>query len=276
MSGRPGERGQALILLVGALGAILIGAVILGAVARGIGAVSDRQRAADLGALAGARSMRSDYGRLFEPRRIGRRWNPRHLTKAAFLARARAAAMLVARRNGARRLLVAFPDGRTFAPVRIRVGVHDAVEVGKQRRVKAVRRAEAELVPPGGVGDLDAGPGDYRGPLASRQGKRMRPDVARWFDKMAAAARRAGVGLIINSAYRSSAEQARLFAQHPDPKWVAPPGTSLHRYGTELDLGPPAAYGGLAANAKRFGFIKRYAWEPWHFGFGANPRDVPA
>ncbi|MBA2579879.1 MAG: lytic transglycosylase domain-containing protein [Thermoleophilaceae bacterium] len=23
-------------------------------------------------------------------------------------------------------------------------------------------------------------------------------------------------------------------------------------------------------------FIKRYAWEPWHFGYGANPRDVPA
>ena len=29
-----------------------------------------------------------------------------------------------------------------------------------------------------------------------------------------------------------------LFAAHPDPKWVAPPGESLHRYATELDLGP--------------------------------------
>jgi LAS superfamily LD-carboxypeptidase LdcB len=47
---------------------------------------------------------------------------------------------------------------------------------------------------------------------------------------------------------------------------VAPPGTSLHRYGTELDLGPPAAYAWLAANAGRFGFIHRYAWEPWHYG----------
>ena len=27
--------------------------------------------------------------------------------------------------------------------------------------------------------------------------------------------------------------------RHPDPKWVAPPGHSLHRLGTELDLGPP-------------------------------------
>jgi hypothetical protein len=32
----------------------------------------------------------------------------------------------------------------------------------------------------------------------------------------------------------------------------------------------------LVANCRRFGFIHRYAWEPWHFGYGANPRDVPA
>jgi soluble lytic murein transglycosylase-like protein len=53
---------------------------------------------------------------------------------------------------------------------------------------------------------------------------------------------------------------------------VAPPGRSLHRNGTELDLGPPSAYGWLARNAPRFGFVKRYSWEPWHFGFvGADP-----
>jgi soluble lytic murein transglycosylase-like protein len=30
-------------------------------------------------------------------------------------------------------------------------------------------------------------------------------------------------------------------------------------------------YGWLAANAGRFGFIRRYAWEPWHVGLGASP-----
>ncbi len=86
----------------------------------------------------------------------------------------------------------------------------------------------------------------------------------------------AGVALVINSAFRSNAEQAALFAAHPDPKWVAPPGKSLHRLGTELDLGPPAAYAWLAANAPRFGFVKRYSWEPWHFGFAraAGTRSV--
>ena len=44
---------------------------------------------------------------------------------------------------------------------------------------------------------------------------------------------------------------------------MAPPGQSLHRYGTELNLGPPAAYGWLAANAGRFSFVKRYACERW-------------
>jgi soluble lytic murein transglycosylase-like protein len=48
---------------------------------------------------------------------------------------------------------------------------------------------------------------------------------------------------------------------------VARPGQSLHRNGTELDLGPPAAYEWLARNASRFGFVKRYQWEDWHFGF---------
>jgi hypothetical protein len=104
----------------------------------------------------------------------------------------------------------------------------------------------------------------------------MRPDVARAFDRMATAARADGVHLIVNSAYRSDAEQAELYKRHPDPKWVAPPGKSLHRFGTELDLGPPSAYGWLARNAGRFHFEQRYQWEPWHYGYGLNARSAPA
>jgi LAS superfamily LD-carboxypeptidase LdcB len=44
----------------------------------------------------------------------------------------------------------------------------------------------------------------------------MRPDVAAAFDRMAAAARsEAGPYLSITSAFRSDAEQARLFASKP-------------------------------------------------------------
>ena len=99
----------------------------------------------------------------------------------------------------------------------------------------------------------------------------MRPDVAPAFDRLAAAAKsEAGIELLIVSAYRSDAEQARLFAAHPDPHWVARPGESLHRFGTELDLGPASAYGWLARNAGRFHFVQRYSWEPWHFGYELN------
>ncbi len=92
----------------------------------------------------------------------------------------------------------------------------------------------------------------------------MRPDVARAFDRMAAAAHDDGIALIVTSAFRTDAEQAALFAAHPDPKWVAPPGKSLHRLGTELDLGPSSAYPWLEAHAEQFHFKQRYPWERWH------------
>jgi hypothetical protein len=98
----------------------------------------------------------------------------------------------------------------------------------------------------------------------------MRPDVAQAYDRLAAAAAADGVALYVASGFRSDAEQAVIFARNPDPKWVAPPGTSLHRLGTELDLGPESAYGWLAANASRFHFVQRYSWEPWHYGFTLN------
>jgi hypothetical protein len=49
----------------------------------------------------------------------------------------------------------------------------------------------------------------------------------------------------------------------------------LHRLGTELDLGPPAAYGWLAAHADRFHFVRRYSWEAWHFGYTLNAHSSP-
>jgi D-alanyl-D-alanine carboxypeptidase/Putative Flp pilus-assembly TadE/G-like len=256
------------LLLVGALGAIVLGAFVLGAVARGVGVRSEAQRAADLAALAGARAMHGAYGGLFEPPVIDGVPNPRHLEKAAYLALGRQAADATARANGARGWRVVFPDAGTIAPVRVRVTVRDrvVVERGKARRGAGVSAmAEAELAPPVAFAQPASFGDEYAGPFAERQGKRMRPDVAAAFDRMTAAARAAGLDLLIDSAYRSNAEQAALFAQHPDPKWVARPGTSLHRLGTELDLGPPAAYAWLAANAGRFHFVKRYSWEDWHY-----------
>ncbi|MEA2149130.1 MAG: hypothetical protein QOD69_960, partial [Solirubrobacteraceae bacterium] len=258
------ERGQATIVVLGLAMALLLGALVLGGIAQGIGAHGGQQGAADLAALAGARAMHEAYAGLFEPPAIAGRANPAHLERAAYLERGRRAALATARRNGGSDVAVSFPDGATFAPVRVRVEIRDDLEVGDGARVPAGARAEAELAPPGELAAAAAGPGEYRGPLAYRQGEPMRPDVAAAFDRMAAAAARDGIELLVDSGFRTNAEQAMLFARHPDPKWVAPPGQSLHRLGTELDLGPPAAYGWLAANAPRFHFVQRYAWEAWH------------
>jgi soluble lytic murein transglycosylase-like protein len=258
------------MVLLGLLVAVVLGAVVLGGIARAVGVRGELQSAADLSALAAARAMHDAYPRVFEPPVIGGADNPRHLERAQYLALGERAAQATAARNGARDVSVAFPGGG-LAPIRVRVTVRDAIAVGARATVANAATAEAELAPPGTNPDADPlTAGQYRGPFARRQGKPMRPDVALAFDRMAAAARADGVALLIASAFRNDAEQAALFAAHPDPKWVAPAGRSLHRLGTELDLGPPAAYPWLAANAERFHFLQRDSWEPWHYGYTLN------
>jgi hypothetical protein len=282
-----GERGQALLILVAAMLAVLAGAVVVGSIAHGLTARGDRQRAADLAALAGAKAMRAAFPRLFVPATYGAVPNPAHLERDEYLALGRRAAIETARRNDASDVEVSFPSADLMAPTRIRVAVRDAIEVPGAGAVAPRAAAEAELSPPSAL-PLPAagGAGEYAGPFAYRQGKPMRPDVALGFDRLAAAARKDGHDLIVVSAFRTDAEQAVLFARHPDPKWVAPPGTSLHRLATELDLGPISAYGWLDANAPDFHFVRRYAWEEWHFGYvlnaasgaatGATPRATDA
>ncbi|MEA2456998.1 MAG: hypothetical protein QOI45_3260, partial [Thermoleophilaceae bacterium] len=280
LSADPGrESGQSALLMLGVLAAVLAGMLVLFGFGQALGARGHSQRAADLAAISAAQAMRRDFPRLFEPVVLAAGVpNPRHLSDGAYLAHARAAALRGATRNGvaSRGVRVDF-ERAAFAPTRVTVAVVERTEVrlsGERRHPIEVRaRATAEVVPgANGFGmPGEASGGGYSGPLAYRQGKPMRPDVALAFDRMAAAARaEAGLTLLVTSGYRSDAEQARLFAAHPDPKWVAPPGESLHRNGTELDLGPPAAYGWLAANATRFHFVKRYAWEQWHFGYTLN------
>ncbi len=256
--------GQASILLLGFMLALVVGAVMLAWLGQGFGRLGAGQQAADLGALAGARAMHAAQPRLFEPATFDGRDNPAHLDRSEFLELAREAAVSVARHNGAERVTVEFPDGDSFAPVRIRVLVRSSFAIGSgelRRSFRVSAQAEAELAPPVGTGLADmASGGGYAGPLAYRQGKPMRPDVAMAFDRMYAAARADGIELLVNSGFRSDAEQAILFARCPDPRWVAPPGKSLHRNATELDLGPASAYGWLRANARRFGFVQRYSW----------------
>jgi hypothetical protein len=271
------QDGQALPLALGGAFALIAAALALVAIAGAITGKGRVQRAADLAAISAARSMRDDLSRLLSPARLpDGSLDPGHIEKAAYLTRAREAAAAAAKANGvsAANLRVSFPDAGSFAPVRVEAVVTAAIEVGSggsRTEASAVAEAGAPSSPAGESAATMASGGGYSGPLVYRQGHGMRPDAGAAFDLMATAARQDGLALIVNSAFRSDAEQAVLFAAHPDPTWVAPPGHSLHRCATELDLGPETAYGWLAANAGRFGFVQRYSWEPWHFGFDRPP-----
>jgi soluble lytic murein transglycosylase-like protein len=275
------ESGQALILALGGALALIAAALALVAIAAAVTGKGRVQRAADLVAISAVRSMRDDLPLLLSPPRpADGRANPEHIGKAAYLGRARAAALAAARANEVdpERVRLRFPDAESFAPLRAEVTIVAGLRGSGGRRVEA--SAVAEAAAPYAASDEDAtgmaSGGGYGGPLVFRDGEGIRPDAAAAYDQMAAAARADGIALTVVSGFRSDAEQAELFAAHPDPTWVAPPGQSLHRCATELDLGPSSAYAWLAANADRFGFVQRYSWEAWHYGYDAGPAPCSA
>jgi hypothetical protein len=81
------ERGQALIVALGAMFVVLLGAGVLAALGGALAQKGRLQRATDLAALSAGRATREDFERLFEPPVIDGRLNPRHLPRADYLAR---------------------------------------------------------------------------------------------------------------------------------------------------------------------------------------------
>jgi soluble lytic murein transglycosylase-like protein len=220
------------------------------------------QTVADVAAVSAARELRARLGEVAaDP--AGRASAP------VWRARLAAVAEAAARPAGARVDSVAFPDGAAWPPTSVQV----AVSLPAPRGLRAVAVARAGLLASaaraaGATGWASGG--GYAGPLVYRDGKPMCPAVAAAFDLMDAAAHADGVDLLVTSGFRSDAEQAVLFRRHPDPKWVARPGRSRHRDATELDLnmlGGDGAHAWLRTNGGRFGFVQRYSWEPWHWGY---------
>ena len=274
MSTRDGQRGQALPLVALAGAILLIGGVAAFWVGVAHAAMARAQTVADLTALSSGRRLRELLPAIVaDTTRTRRAWR----------AEVRAVAADIARANGVRLERFSWPEGERWPPTTVQVTVAAAGPVGTQ--VRAVARA---AIAPGSGGLpeswAEGGAGQYEGPLVTRDGKPMCPAVAAAFDRMDAAAHLAGVDLVVNSGFRSDAEQAELFRRHSDPKWVAPPGTSRHRYATELDIaGTDGAWSWLAENATRFGFVQRYSWEPWHYGYtpgcgvgSGDPGSAPA
>jgi hypothetical protein len=245
--------------LVALLGAtVLLGGVGVFWFGRAHAAKAQAQTAADLTAISAGRRLRELLPSIVtQPAERNRTWR----TDVSAVARE------VARGNRVRLVRLTWPDEARWPPTIVEV----VVSVPGPAGTTLLAGARAQLAP--GDGSLpeawaSGGGGEYAGPLVIRDGKPMCPAVAAAFDRMDARAHAAGVDLVVNSGFRSDEEQAELFRRHPDPMWVARPGTSRHRYATELDVAAtPGAWAWLAENAARFGFAQRYSWEPWHYGY---------
>lgn len=257
------SRGQALPLVLGAWLLLALGLAAVFALGRVHLARVRAQAVADVAAASAAGALVGHAGTPGGalPDAVGR------------------SAELVVRRSGGRLLGVSAP---AWPPTAVQIRVDVPGPLGT--RAGAVARAGVVPAPGigGGATTLASG-GGYSGPLVHRDGKPMCPAVAAAFDLMDAAANAQGIDLVVVSGFRSDAEQAELFRRHPDPKWVAPPGRSRHRDATELDIrDSPGALAWLDANGGRFGFVQRYPWEDWHWGYvpgcgagGARARGVP-
>lgn len=252
------ERGQAAPIALGVGGLLAMVVLVAGTLIWGHVAAARAQTAADLASISGARRLRADVSILAQATGVERRRRVDEITRDI---------ADVARRSGARRTNVRFDDAG-WPPISVQVSVTLAGPLGVDV-VATSRAGYSAAVASQPERASTASGGGYAGTLVYRDGKPMCPAVAAAFDQMDAAANRDGVDLVVTSGFRTDAEQAILFARHPDPRWVARPGQSRHRDATELDISMEGgvAWSWLGANASRFAFTQRYSWEPWHFGY---------
>lgn len=125
----------------------------------------------------------------------------------------------------------------------------------------------------------------------SRKGMQATEGAVKALSKMGQEANKAGVSLLVSSAYRSYDYQKTLFARYASQygekeadRFSARAGTSQHQLGTAFDFGSindsfaeTKAGKWLDANAERFGFslsfpkgyekITGYKWECWHYRY---------
>jgi hypothetical protein len=233
------ERGSASILVLG----ILVGAVFLIAILTAVGssyvAHAELQQAADIVAMSTERGGDGPAG------------------QAEALARANGATGVRIDESDASRLhvVVTTPAPRIFG-------------VPAGTKLQAEAWAELPLVATGDAGPNP--PGVYGGPLEVVDGVQVCPRVAAAYRVMDDDAARDGITLTATSGFRGWAEQAALYARL-GPRLAAPPGTSRHHDATEFDIavGPAGSpiHRWLQTHGPALGFIQRYSWEPWHWGF---------
>lgn len=183
----------------------------------------------------------------------------------------RTRAIALARANGASAVRLHEEAGGTRLRIEVRGRSRPAFGAPRGRMLRAL--AWADLPTAQAFDGRPNPPGTYSGPLEVVDGVPVCPAVAAAFRRMDAAAAHDGITLTPTSGFRGYAEQALLYARL-GPGIAAPPGASRHHDATELDIavGPAGspAHAWLRRHGPGFGFVQRYSWEPWHWGFLAG------
>ena len=99
------------------------------------------------------------------------------------------------------------------------------------------------------------------------------PDLLDAVRRTATHAEADGVGLRVNSGWRSPEYQQRLLqdavveygSQEEAARWVAAAETSTHVSGEAVDIGPFDAADWLSEHGAAYGLCQIYRNEPWHF-----------
>jgi zinc D-Ala-D-Ala carboxypeptidase len=102
---------------------------------------------------------------------------------------------------------------------------------------------------------------------------KLDPDLLDALGRAATDAEADGVGLLVNSGWRSPAYQRQLWreavvehgSQEAAARWVAAPETSAHVSGDAVDIGPSGATAWLAEHGAAYGLCRIYRNEPWHY-----------
>lgn len=143
-------------------------------------------------------------------------------------------------------------------------------------------RAASEGAPEGGVSDgvVDAADGFIPDGMAVSAFDEVVPAVGGLDPDLLAALRRAataaeadGVGLRVNSGWRSPEYQQQLLLEavveygsfDEATRWVATAETSAHVSGDAVDIGPPDAADWVSDHGAAHGLCPIYRNEPWHF-----------
>ncbi len=99
------------------------------------------------------------------------------------------------------------------------------------------------------------------------------PDLLDALRRTATDAEADGVGLRVNSGWRSAEYQQQLWqeavveygSQEEAARWVSTAETSAHVSGDAVDIGPPDAAAWLSEHGAASGLCQIYGNEPWHY-----------